>query len=233
MKAQRLRIRYRVSVEAAALSQRQIIQAWQDAAEAAGLPLAYSQGKRATAQISIAAPLPLGATSDCELADIFLSEWVAPRDIPPRLSPNLPSGLEVLAAWEVGLTAPSLQSQLRWAEYEVEVPAGDPGPDGARLAVDRLLAARTLPWEQRRETKVRHYDLRPLVLTLQLRGEECGRLRLCMRLRAEQEMTGRADQVVAALGLPPAERTHRLLLHVQKTSPAVLAYRRLGQPNPA
>ncbi|MEE8369615.1 MAG: TIGR03936 family radical SAM-associated protein [Dehalococcoidia bacterium] len=232
MKAQRLRVRYRVSAEATALSQRQIIRAWQEAAEASGLPLAYSQARRATPQISIAAPLPQGATSDCELADVFLSERIAPRDLPTLLSPHLPSGLEILTAWEVGLTAPSLQSQLRWAEYEVEVPAGDLGPDAARLAVDRLLAARTLPWEQRRETKVRRYDLRPLVLTLQLRGEECGRLRLHMRLRAEQEMTGRADQVVAALGLPPAARTHRLLLHVQETSPAVIAYRRLGQPNP-
>ena len=231
MKAQRLRLRYRVSVKAAALSQRQIIWAWQEASKAGGVPLTYSQGKRATAQVSIAAPLPQGATSDCELAEIFLSERITPRDLLTQLSPHLPSGLEAVAAWEVGLTAPSLQSQLRWAEYEVDVPAGEVAPEEALLAVDRLLAARTWPWEQRRDTKVRQYDLRPLVLSLQLQGEECGRLRLHMRLRAEQEMTGRADQVVAALGLPPAERTHRLLLHVREASPAVLAYRRLGQPN--
>ncbi|MEE9286097.1 MAG: TIGR03936 family radical SAM-associated protein [Dehalococcoidia bacterium] len=231
MKAQRLRLRYRVSADASALTNRQLMRAWQEAAESATLPLAYSQARRATPQISIAAPLPLGVTSDGELADIFLTEWIDPRGIPIRLSQTLPHGLEALAAWEVGLTAPSLQSQLRWAEYEVDVPTGGLSPDDAQLAIDRLLQARTFPWEQRRETKVRRYDLRPLILDLRLNVEGEGHLHLAMRLRAEQEMTGRADQVVAALGLPQPTRIHRRLLYVEETSPAVLAYRRLGQPD--
>ncbi|MEE9285277.1 MAG: hypothetical protein V3V35_06065, partial [Dehalococcoidia bacterium] len=74
-------------------------------------------------------------------------------------------------------------------------------------------------------------DLRPLILNLRLNGEDEGHLHLALRLRAEQEMTGRADQVVAALGLPQPARIHRRLLYVQETSPAVLAYRRLGQPD--
>ena len=229
MMLQRLRLRYRVSA-AAALTHRQLMQAWQDAATAAGLPLAYSSARRPTAQISIAAPLPLGVTSDCELVDLFLSERGEPRDALARLSQGLPNGLEAISAWEVGTTAPSVQSQLRWAEYEVEVPAEALSSDEAQQAIDRLLAAPTFPWEQRRESKLRRYDLRPLVLQLRLTGEHEGHLILWMRLRAEQDLTGRADQVVAALGLPTPLRIHRRLLYLEEIQPAVLAYRRLGQP---
>jgi len=38
--------------------------------------------------------------------------------------------------------------------------------------------------------------------------------------------------VVAALGLPPPRRIHRLRLYLEETQPAVLAYRRAGQPDP-
>ena len=51
---------------------------------------------------------------------------------------------------------------------------------------------------------------------------------LAMRLRAEPEMTGRADQVIVALGLPEAVRIHRRGLSVTEVQAAVLAYRRAG-----
>jgi len=231
LKAQRLRLRYRVLAAASSLKPRDLIRAWEEAAAAAGLPLAYSQAKRPTPQISIAMPLPLGVTSDCELADIFLADRLDPREVLARLSRVLPQGLEATAAWEVGLTAPSIQSQLRWAEYEVDVPATDLDWSEVQQAIDRLLAAEAFPWEQRRETKVRRYDLRPLVLSLRLEGERNGCLLLSIRLRAEQEMAGRADQVVTALNLPAPRRIHRRRLYVEETQPAVLAYRRLGQPD--
>lgn len=207
------------------------MRAWEGAAAAADLPLAYSRAKRPAAQISIAAPLPLGVTSDCELLDLILTDRVDPRDALTRLSQALPQGLAASAAWEVGLAAPSLQSQLRWAEYEVEVPTGGLTPAHVQQAVDSLLVASTFPWEHQREAKLRRYDLRPLILDLRLAGQGDGCLLLSMRLRAEQEMTGRADQVVAALGLPAARRIHRCRLYVEEIQPAVLTYRRLGQPD--
>ena len=54
------------------------------------------------------------------------------------------------------------------------------------------------------------------------------RVVLAMRLRAEPEMTGRADQVVLALGLPEAARIHRSELHTDDVPAAVVAFRRVG-----
>ncbi len=230
-KVQRLRLRYRVTAEAASFSHRQLVAAWEQAARAAGLALAYSQARRPTPQLSIAAPLPVGVTSDCELGDLYLTERAGPEDARARLSRTLPPGIEPLAAWEVGLHAPSLQSQLRWAEYEVRAPAEGFTLPEVEARIDALLAAETFPWEHRRETNVRSYDLRPLVLAIKATAED-GCLLLTLRLRAEQQMTARADQVALALGLALPLSIHRRSLYLEETQPAILAYRRLGRPDP-
>ncbi len=227
MKVQRLRFRYRITEAACSLGQREIIRAWEQAVTDSGLKLAYSEGKRRTAQISVAAPLPQNVTSDGELAEVYLSEPVPPQTALEVVSARLPPGVEPLAAQEVGVQAPSLQSQLRWAEYLVDLPPGIE-ESRARLEVQELLAKDTLPSEYRREEKVRAYDLRPLVLRLHVERGNAGRLVLRMRLRAEPENTGRADQVLLALGLPGG-RIHRTRLQVDEVQAAVLAYRRLGE----
>lgn len=196
----------------------------------AGLPLSYSGLRRPTARISIAAPLPVGVTSSCELMDVFLRQRLPPGEFLRRVAPELPPGLEAHSAREVGLDLPALQTMVRWAEYEVEVPAADRSRREVEEAVERLLSARSIPWEHQRETRVRRYDLRPLVLGLWLEGEGENSFRLAMRLRAKQQATGRADQVAAALGFPePPSRIHRRRLYVESTPPVVQAYRRLGQ----
>ncbi len=230
MKAQRLRFRYRVSEAAVSVSQRELVRAWAGAIKDAGFKLAYSGGKRTTPQIAIAAPLPFGVTSDCELAEAYLSE-AAPADVALReVARRMPAGIEPIAVEEVGVSAPSLQSQLRWAEYEVAVEAGLVDERCLRESIGRILTADSLPTEYRREKRVRQYDLRPLVLDLRLEGRRARRFIVAMRLRAEPEMTGRADQVAIALGVTEPRWIHRRRLCLDEVQPALLAYRRAGQP---
>jgi radical SAM-linked protein len=232
MKAQRLRFRYRLTAEAGALGHRKVAAAWEAAVKAAGLPLAQSEGKRPAPLISLAAPLPMGATSDCEIADIFLECRVDPASAFQRVSQHMPAGVEAVDVYEVGVSAPAVQASLRWAEFEVAVPAERLSAEEVQGAIDRLLGVDALPSEFRREKKVRQYDLRPLVLDIRLTRQESDVYVLRMRLRAEQENTARADQTVFALGLPPPLRVHRTRLEVDDSPAAVRAYRRLGEPNP-
>jgi len=224
MKAQRVRITYRRGDQAREMAHLETMRALEQGLLSAGLPLAYAEGRRRTPQISIALPLAVGATSDCELADVYLSERVAPTALLSALRPALPAGLEALAAEEVGLTAPALQTLVRWAEYEVDVPGGQRSAADVRQAIGELLGARSLPWEHQRTTKLQRYDLRPLIVDLRLEAEGEGMHRL-VRLRVSQERSGRADQVVAALGLEPPLRVHRRRLYVEETPAAVQAYR--------
>ncbi|MCH7998278.1 MAG: DUF2344 domain-containing protein [Chloroflexi bacterium] len=229
MKVQRLRLTFARGDEAKELSHLEVMRALEQALREAGLPLAYSEGRRSTAQISIAAPLPVSVTSSCDLADVFLSERVEPARFVAALQATLPPGLEALCAREVGLALPALQTQVRWAEYEVDVANGGSSAEDIRRAIGDLLATRSLPWERQREKKVQRYDLRPLVLGLRLETEGEGVYRLMMRLRIGQDRSGRADQVVAALGLESPLRIHRRSLYENRMSSVVQAYRRLDE----
>lgn len=231
MKAQRLRFRYRITPEVAELGQRELVAAWTDAVKAAGLSLAYSGGKRGGALIQLAAPLPQGVTSDGELADIFLEEPADPGAALTGVREMMRSGVDVMGVQEVGPGTPSLQSQMRWAEYEVRVPANGMTEDDVRRKIAGLLDARTLPAEHYREKKVRQYDLRPLVLDIWLEAVEDGAFRLGMRLRAEQDMSARADQTALALGLPEPLRVHRRSLHLDEMPAALRAFRAAGERN--
>lgn len=231
MRAQRLRLTFSRGGAVKYITHLDLMRFWELALRRAGVPLAYSQGSQRTPRLSLAAPLPLGVTSSGELLDVFLSERLSPRQFAAAVSGQTVAGIEVLAVWEVGLGLPSLQSQVRWAEYEVEVVREGRSPSEVQAAIDRLLAAGSLPWQHRREDRVRRYDLRPLVLGLWLEGMEGDLCRLAMRLKTDQQSAGRCEQVTAALGFgEPPLRIHRRRLYVEETSPVEQAYRRLGEP---
>ena len=212
------------------MGHRDIAAALEAAVKAAGLPLSQSQGNRPAPLISLAAPLPMGATSDCEIADVFLECRLDPPSALEGMRPHLPAGVEAVGVSEIGVNAPAVQASLRWAEFEVTIPGAGLSAEEVQAAIDGLLAAGTLPSEFRREKKVREYDLRPLVLGIRLAGREGEAYVLRMRLRAEQESTARADQTVLALGLPPPLRVHRTRLEVDDSQAAIRAYRLLGEP---
>ncbi len=110
--------------------------AWERTLRRAGLPLAYSQGFNPRPKINLAAALPLGFTSQCEVADIWLEQDHATTEIEARLREAVPPGMEILCVDEVDLTAPKLPKLVRSAVYVVtllesipahEVPAKNNG----------------------------------------------------------------------------------------------------------
>ena len=226
MKVQRLRIRYSLGVEATNLGQRELATTWEQACRTAALPLAYSEGKRVSPLLSIAAPLPHDVTSDCELLDLVLSERTDPSNALIRITQCLPPGIRPSAVDEVGVGAPSLQSQVRWAEYEVRSQHID--AQLVRESISRTLEATVLPAEYQREKKVRTYDLRPLIISLELTAPAESEAVIIMRLRAEPERTARADHVASVLRVPDERRIRRTRLVLEEVPPALLAYRRLN-----
>ena len=229
MKVQRLRFRYRITSEARGLGQRDLARAWEEAAVAANLPLAHSEGKRSGALIQIAAALPQGVTSDGELADVFLEQAADPGAALAAVQKTMRPGVEAVSVEEVGVGGRSLQALLRWAEYEVRVPSNGLSAEELGWRISALLDASSVPVEHQREKKLRKYDLRPLVLDIRLEGVEDGAFRLLMRLRAEQEMTARADQTALALELPEPLSVHRRSLHVDDVPAVLRAFRASGE----
>lgn len=211
MKVQRLRVTFSRATEVKYITHLDLMRFWERALRRAGLALAYSEGFSPHPQISLAAPLPVGVTSRGELMDIYLTEQVSLGHFLCVIDHELPRGLTVTDVQEVDMALPSMQSQMRAAEYRVALP---PETDMSELAeqVATLLARPSIPWQHQREKDVRSYDLRPLILDLCCEREPEGAM-LRMRLLADNSAAGRPDQVLLALGFRglPVERIALIL----------------------
>ena len=117
MKVQRLRVRFSRGEEVKFVTHLDLMRLWERALRRAKIDVAYSEGFTPHAQLSLAAPLAVGVTSDGELLDVFLGSRLTPLDFMREIGRQLPAGVEALEVEEVGLRAPSLQAELRAAEY--------------------------------------------------------------------------------------------------------------------
>lgn len=213
---QRLRLRFRRGQEIKFISHLDILRLWQRALRRAEISLAYSEGFNPHPRISLAAPLPIGVTSQTELMGIFCTKQVSPHFFTAAVSQQLPPGIEILQVYQVALTMPSLQSRVRSAEYRVEV-ATEKGQNDIESALSKLLLMKHLPWQHQRDTGTRNYDLRALIDHLWLIDWHSGYCTLGMRLRCDNSGSGRPEQVATALGFthhPQLIHRTRLILKV-------------------
>jgi len=211
---QRLRIKFCRGKEVKFISHLDIIRLWQRALNRAGIPLAYSEGFNPHPRMSLAAPLALGVTSQAELMDIVLARWASPHSFTAAVSRQLPPGIEIQQVYNISLTLPSLQSQVRYAEYEVELET-EKGEKEIESALTSLLSMEHLPWQHQRDTGPRHYDLRALIDDLWVVDGSSGYGTIGMRLRCDSSGSGRPEQVTAALGFknyPKSIHRTRLVL---------------------
>lgn len=230
LKVQRLRVTFCRGEQVKYITHLDLMRLWERALRRAGIELAYSEGYSPRPRLSLAAPLPVGVTSSGELMDVYLSSRVRPQNFLGEVSKQLPEGLAVREVQEAGMALPSLQSEVRWAEYQVDLDDGA-APAKARSAVEAFLAAASIPWEHMREKEIRKYDIRALVQDIWFEESPARPMgcRLGMRLRADSGGSGRPEQVVAALGLGEPVAIHRTKLLLADTSPAHRAWRRHGK----
>jgi len=176
----------------------------------ARLPISFSGGYTRRPKLVMSGALPLGFTSDCEMADLWLDEPMSLDKVTSAIRSVSPPGLQLRSLEEIDAIAPKVQNQIIAADYLVTL--FDPIADLDAKIVTFLSAAH-LPRERKKKT----YDLRPLVLDLQrIGGNEGGRQRLRMTLQAQEAATGRPDEVVAALGGSPlSARYHRTAIHLE------------------
>jgi len=196
---QRLRIRFSRGQEVKFISHLDIMRLWQRALRRAEIPLAYSEGFSPHPRISLAAPLPIGVTSEAELMDIVCTRWVSPNFFTTAVNQQLPPGIKILRVYPIALTMPSLQSQVGYAEYKVEVET-EKDQREVESVINNLLSVKHLPWQHQRDTGPRSYDLRALIDDIWLINWRRGCCTVGMRLCCDNRGSGRPEQVTAALG---------------------------------
>lgn len=200
---QRLRVTFTKGEEVKYISHLDLLRVWERALRRAGVPLFHSKGYNPRPKISVAAPLAVGVTGQREVLDVVLDRPLAPLDFATAVKRQLPAGLSLLEVEEVYSTLPSLQTQVRSADYEATV-EGTAETANIEDRLTALLDSESLP----RKRRNKEYDLRPLVEDLWLEEEEEeGQYTLGMRLRTGEGGTGRPDEVLAELGLADQVRS--------------------------
>ncbi len=167
---------------------------WERATRRADITLSYSQGFHPQPKIQLASALPLGFSSRCEVADLWVESPVG-DDFQSRLQAALPAGLALQQIETVDERGPALQTQVIAAEFEVTL-LDEVDTDALTRRLSAVIEADSLP----RERRGKPYDLRPLIESLTF--SETPAPSLHMRLTAREGATGRPEEVLAALDIP-------------------------------
>ena len=172
---------------------------WERTARRADLPLAYSQGFHPQPKMNIAAALPLGFSSRCEVMDLRLKNDIPLEGLSERLQATLPTGIRVLNVETVDERLPALQTLVASAEYEVTLTEPMDRPE-LEQRIEHVMRAESLPRERRGKV----YDLRPLIEGIALTPNPSLKERepmISMRLSAREGATGRPEEVLDVLGI--------------------------------
>lgn len=177
----------------------------------AGIPIAYTQGFNKRPRMQMADALPLGFTSECEIADLLLGQEVEPDSVKKELGSTLPAGIELHSVIEVPISEKSLQNQTKDATYVVRLDRELQRAD-LEMRLEELMSQSSIL----RERRGKEYDLRPRVFTLLLSDQDADEFELTMTLSLVPGEVGRPDEVLDAMGLDPlAADIHRTRIRLE------------------
>ena len=186
--------------EAGTLSQRDVGEAWIAAVEASGLPAVPGSSDPPRPRLAFGAPLPIGMAAEGELIDLVLAERWPRWRVRAALEPVMPSGWRLLDLSDVWLGGPALAGVVAAADYRITLDASD-GIASADVAAaaTTVLAATTLPRRREKGGGSVDYDLRPLLLAIDI-ADVGPPVIVRVRTRFHPSLgTGRPEEVVAAL----------------------------------
>ncbi|MXV92336.1 MAG: DUF2344 domain-containing protein [Chloroflexi bacterium] len=210
--AQRLRITFGKAGTLRYTSNLDMAKIWERVLRRADLPLLYTRGFNTRPRISLAMPLPLGISSECELLDISLRERLdfCEASLRARLLAVSPPGLSILAIEEVAPRSSAMQSRIISAEFRIHF---HDRPERADLQgkIDELLGKESIIVERTRRRKRSVMDVRPLILSLQIDDNAD----LLAHLSVGDRGNLRPDHLLELLGMDDTyNRIHRSRLHL-------------------
>ncbi len=144
-----------------------VAKVWERVLRRVELPILYTQGFNTRPRIQLAATLPIGVTSDCEIVDVSLRERIPTIEgLPELIQAVSPSGLRVNKIEIIHPESPPVQTLVRSAIYRIHA-VDEVAPDYLREKVDQALTAERIIkiTERKRKGKTRKAstDLRPMI----------------------------------------------------------------------
>lgn len=139
----------------------------------AGIDLKHSQGFTPHPELSILMPLSVGVESQCEIAEFTLAESceIPPEEIPARLNPVLPAGIQALGCWEGGQKA----GRLAWLRARLTLTcSGEMQNANCKAQIEGLFKRPSLVVEKHSKKGPVELDIIPMIreLTVSAVGSE-------------------------------------------------------------
>lgn len=169
------------------------------AARRSGLPLVYSGKHRKRMKLSLSPPLPIGITSECELVDFSLSEYISAPEAQTDLGASFTEGIEVMRCRLLGASDRPVGKLIDTAAYLAYLAADCPGKGDWNKAVEIFLSRDSLDFERVQPRRTRVVDLRPGVHKLEISAEAGGTPELTMVLDDGTRGTIKPWEVIEAL----------------------------------
>lgn len=157
-----------------------------------GLPFMFSQGFNPHPIMTVAQPLSVGVTSDCEFMKVGFDGEFDETELLSRLNGSLPHGYKILAAKRVEGKEIDI-TKLNRAVYTVEVECeGD-------VDIDKFLANPELKVMKKSKSGIKESDIRPYIYDLKLLKTE-GNIKtyeMCLSVGSEYNL--KPDSVIDAM----------------------------------
>jgi len=206
----RLRITFQKNDEIIFASALDLQKIWERSLRRAKLKVKYSEGFHPQPKIQLAVPLPVGFHGSNELIDIWFNNEIVKNDVLEKLNENLPAGLDLVSIEEIPENQKALNGLAESAEYIVTLLDGNFDFLALQESLNSLLDKKVIE----RERNKKRYDLRPLIIGLNLFKAETSNLQIQMHLLARSGASGRPDEVIKELGIDPALcKFERTLIH--------------------
>ena len=153
----------------------------------AQVPLAYSEGFNPHPQLSFAAAVPTGASSECEWFEVRLSESLDPAALVRRTNAAMPKGLLLTRAFEVPQQMGKLTAMVRAAEYRATLLADTPLTVESVQETFKALLQGEILVQKRTKGGIRATDIRPQIMQAAVEGieEQAVCLRVLGKLQAD------------------------------------------------
>lgn len=193
----RIRISYNKSSPIRFTSALDMQRIWERSFRRASIKVAYSKGFHPQPRIQLGIPLPLGFIGIDEKVDVWIEDSLSLTEISDQLERKLPAGLEISSVQEINISEKSLSSRIQYSDYRVYLQNDSFSPTVVKNRIINLLNEKEIIKEKRNGKK---YDLRPLILILELTIENQIRPFVFLRLLSQPNRTGRADEVMFTMG---------------------------------
>ncbi len=193
---QRIRILYSKGEELLYTGNLDVHKIWERIFRRAELSLAYSQGFHPQPRIHQACPLPLGFIGENEILDVWLDSDETLDQIRKKLENAQQPGLTIKSLESIPLSVPALQTLVKAADYLVVIEDHKYSND-----LETSIQCFFQKDECIRQRRGKQYDLLPLVEKLTIIPGDPAYLK--MRLTTLPGATGRPEEVLDELGIPP------------------------------